>query len=371
MLITSEAVGAGHPDKICDQIADSILDNFIKQDPESRVACEVFAANKIIYLAGEVTSNAKFDAIKIAWNVLFKYGYDKKDFEIYSLIHKQSMEINNIVDKQDGDIGAGDQGIMFGYATNETKNFMPLSYVLAQELLKEIEKLRVAHKLPWVKSDMKSQITLDYTKEQVRIHTIVLSIQHSADFIYEQFKQNIIEKVISPLIKKYNLNSDYILKLNSNGSFILGGPAADTGLTGRKIIVDTYGAHSHHGGGSFSGKDYTKVDRSAAYAARWIAKNIVAAKIADQCEVQLAYIFGDPNPVSIHVETFNTSKISNEKLITIIKKVFKLKVSDIINNFDMKKIKYSPLSIYGHFGRDEFNYKWENTNMVNSLKEYI
>ena len=371
MFITTEAVGAGHPDKICDQIADNILDKFLEKDKNAKVACEVFASHKDIFIAGEVTTTSYVDVVKAAWEILYKYGYNEEDFSIHTLLHDQSEEIKQKVERNDKEIGAGDQGIMFGYATNETPSFMPLTYVLAQEILKKLESLRVKNKIPWLKSDMKSQVTMDYSNDVVKVNTIVLSIQHDEKIEYKKFAENIKKYAVVPLIKKYKLNNDYILKINPNGSFIEGGPVADSGLTGRKIVVDTYGAHAHHGGGSFSGKDYTKPDRSVAYAARWIAKNIVAAKIAQKCEVQLAYIIGDYSPISINVNTFNTGKISDTKIVEVIKKVFPLKLSEIISNFNMKSIKYLPLSVYGHFGRTEFDYEWENINMVKSLKENI
>ena len=321
MKMITEAVGAGHPDKICDQIADNILDKFMEKDPYAKVACEVFAIHNQIYIAGEVSTTSYVDVVKAAWEILYKFGYVEEDFTITSSIHEQSIEINNIVHNTKGEIGAGDQGIMFGYATNETKSFMPLSYVIAQEILKNIEDLRINKKIKWVQPDMKSQIVVEYIDNKIILKSILLSIQHCKDYDYNQFKTSILSQIINPLIKKYNLNDDFEFRLNHNGTFILGGPKADTGLTGRKIIVDNYGPIAHNGGGSFSGKDYTKVDRTGAYIARWVAKNVVAAKLADKCEIKIAYEIGESQPVLIEVDTFKTNKIPEIQILNIIKKI--------------------------------------------------
>ena len=369
MKMVTEAVGAGHPDKICDQIADNILDKFLQNNPKAKVACEVFAVHNQIYIAGEVSTTSYIDVVKAAWDILHKYGYTELDFTITSSIHEQSIEINNIVHNKKDEIGAGDQGIMFGYATNETKSLMPLSYVLAQEILKNIESFRIAKKLKWVKPDMKSQIIVEYKDNKINLESILLSIQHSKDYKYDEFRASIISKIINPLIKKYNLNNDFAFRLNHNGTFILGGPKADSGLTGRKIIVDNYGPTVHNGGGSFSGKDYTKVDRTGAYIARWIAKNIVVANLADKCEVKIAYEIGESEPILLELDTFNTNKIPEKEILKKVRKYFNLKLSYIIDHFNMRTIKYLPLATYGHFGRDEFNYKWENTDLAKQLKE--
>ena len=372
-LITSEAVGAGHPDKICDQIADAILDEYLKLDPNARVACEVIANKSNINIFGEIKSSyfGKIDVKKITYSILKKYGYIEKQFSVFSDLVEQSREINFAVENSSDKIAAGDQGIMFGYATNETNEYMPLVYIMPQEILKLLEKLRCNNQIPWVKSDMKSQITLMYNNKIPQIKEITLSVQHDADFDKHKFYKNILNLAVLPIVHKYKLNNDFALKINEHALFTIGGPIADSGLTGRKIIVDTYGPAAHHGGGSFSGKDYTKVDRTGAYAARWIAKNIVAAKVADKCEIQLAYLFGEPNPISINVNTFHTSKHSDEEIINCIKKIFNLSVANIVKEFNMTKIKYLPLSTFGHFGREEFNYPWERLNMVKSIKKYI
>lgn len=372
-LFTSESVGRGHPDKICDQISDKILDAVLEKDPNARVAIEVMATNRLIIVGGELTTKTYVDIVKLAWEVILKLGYSENDFSILSNVHSQSLDINQAVDKKNSkEIGAGDQGIMFGYATNETKNYMPLPITIAHELVKKCEELR--KKDHEIKSDMKSQVTIDYTNpKKIKIHTVLMSIQHDKNIDSKKFESKIKEKVVQPTIKKFfpKINYQYKTFINPSGKFLIGGPIGDTGLTGRKIIVDTYGGAARHGGGAFSGKDYTKVDRSAAYAARWVAKNLVAAGIADQIEIQLSYGIGLTKPISIDVETFNTSKFSNKEIINIINNVFDLSPYGIIKSLDLKKPIYYQTSFYGHFGREDLDLPWEKLNKVASIKKLL
>lgn len=373
-LFTSESVGKGHPDKICDQISDKILDAILSQDANARVAIEVMATNRLIVIGGELTTSTYVDVVQLAWEVLLDLGYNENDFSILSNVHAQSPDISQAVDKTDSkEIGAGDQGIMFGYATNETDSFMPLPIMIAHDLVKTCEELRVSGDTD-IKSDMKSQVTIDYRdNNNIKIHTVVMSIQHNDNINLDQFRSKIINKVIQPTIKKYfsNINYEYIIHINPSGKFLIGGPIGDTGLTGRKIIIDTYGGAARHGGGAFSGKDYTKVDRSAAYAARWIAKNLVAAGIAKEVEIQLSYAIGLTKPVSIDIETFNSSSYIDEEIIEVINNVFDLSPSSIIRDLDLKKPIYYQTSFYGHFGRNDLNLPWEKTNKVEDIKKYI
>lgn len=373
-LFTSESVGKGHPDKICDQIADKILDAILVQDANARVAIEVMATNRLIVIGGELTTSTYVDVVQLAWGVLLDLGYNENDFSILSNVHAQSLDISQAVDKIDSqEIGAGDQGIMFGYATNETDSFMPLPIIIAHDLVKTCEELRVLGDKE-IKSDMKSQVTIDYRDAQnIKIHTVVMSIQHSENIQLDKFRTKIIEKVIQPTIKKYfpNINYEYIVHINPSGQFVIGGPIGDTGLTGRKIIIDTYGGASCHGGGAFSGKDYTKVDRSAAYAARWIAKNLVASGIAKEIEIQLSYAIGLSKPISIDIETFGSSSYTDEQIIEVINNVFDLSPSSIIRDLDLKKPIYYQTSFYGHFGRTDLNLPWEQINKVEEIKKYI
>ncbi len=373
-LFTSESVGKGHPDKICDQIADKILDAILVQDANARVAIEVMATNRLIVIGGELTTSTYVDVVQLAWGVLLDLGYNENDFSILSNVHAQSPDISQAVDKIDSqEIGAGDQGIMFGYATNETDSFMPLPIIIAHDLVKTCEELRVLGDKD-IKSDMKSQVTIDYRDAQnIKIHTVVMSIQHSENIQLDKFRTKIIEKVIQPTIKKYfpNINYEYIVHINPSGKFVIGGPIGDTGLTGRKIIIDTYGGATRHGGGAFSGKDYTKVDRSAAYAARWIAKNLVASGIAKEIEIQLSYAIGLSKPISIDIETFGSSSYTDEQIIEVINNVFDLSPSSIIRDLDLKKPIYYQTSFYGHFGRKDLNLPWEQINKVEEIKKYI
>ncbi len=372
-LFTSESVGKGHPDKICDQISDKVLDAVLEKDKDARVAIEVMATNRLIVIGGELTTKTYVDIVKLAWEVILDLGYTEDDFSILSNVHSQSPDINQAVDKKNSkEIGAGDQGIMFGYATNETKNYMPLPISIAHELVKKCEQER--KKDNDIKSDMKSQVTIDYNDpKNPKLHTILMSIQHGENISNKQFEEKIIKKVVDPVVKKYfpKLNYKYKTYINPSGKFLIGGPIGDTGLTGRKIIVDTYGGAAAHGGGAFSGKDYTKVDRSAAYAARWVAKNLVAAGVADEIEIQLSYGIGLTKPISINVETFGTSKLSENKIIDIINKVFDLSPSGIIKDLDLKKPIYYQTSFYGHFGRDDLDLPWERLNKVNQIKKII
>ncbi|MBR2849249.1 MAG: methionine adenosyltransferase [Mycoplasmataceae bacterium] len=370
-LITSESVGKGHPDKICDQISDKILDAVLKEDPNARVAIETMATNRLIIIGGELTTTTYVDVVKLAWEVILELGYNENDFSILSNVHSQSPDINQAVDKED-DIGAGDQGIVFGFATDETKNYMPLPITIAHELVKKCEQLRKQDSD--IKSDMKSQVTIDYNDEnEIKLHTVLMSIQHKEGIDSKEFEKKIIDKVIKPTINMFfpNINYDFRIFVNPSGKFTIGGPIGDTGLTGRKIIVDTYGGASKHGGGAFSGKDYTKVDRSAAYAARWVAKNLVAAKIAKEVEIQISYGIGLTKPISINVETFGTSNLSEQQIIEIIEKNFDLSPKGIIESLELKKPIYYQTSFYGHFGREDINLPWEQLNKVEDIKKSI
>ena len=371
---TSESVGAGHPDKICDQISDAILDELLKQDKNSRVACDVIANDDVIYIGGQITTKGYVDTIKIAWDILKPLGYNENDFKIINAIIPQSSDIALGVDKsKNKKLGAGDQGLLFGYAIDENEFFMPWPLVLSHELVKRAEYLRKKELFPYAKADMKSQVTMEYdeTNGKIKIAKILMSIQHEPTFDENEFKNYIIENIIKYVTNKYKFNDDYEILINPTGRFVIGGPKGDTGLTGRKIIVDTYGGFARHGGGAFSGKDVTKIDRSAAYMARYVAKNIVASKIAKKCEIQLSYAIGLPNPQSIYVDTFNTSKYSEEELIKMIYALFDLSVEGIINTLDLLKPIYLPLATYGHFGRVDLNLPWEKTDMTDKIKNYF
>jgi len=333
ILFTSESVSEGHPDKLCDQIADAILDACLTQDPSSRVACEVFATTNFILIGGEITTNAKIDYEKVARKVIEEIGYtsesiglDDKTCEIKVVLDMQSADIALGTNQEVG--GAGDQGIMFGYATNETENYMPLAISIAHDLVFLATQKRKNGSFKWARPDMKSQVTIDYTSEP-RIDTILMSIQHDPEFNEEMFKRYIKEEIMDEIVTKYHLNHDYKVLINPTGRFVIGGPHGDTGLTGRKIIVDTYGGYARHGGGAFSGKDPSKVDRSAAYMARYIAKNLVAAGLCDRCEIQLSYAIGLKEPTSIHIETFGTEHVDVSKILAAIKKEFDLTPQDI------------------------------------------
>ena len=370
-LFTSESVGAGHPDKICDQISDTILDKILTKDKNARVACEVMASNRLIVIAGEITTTCYVDFVTTAWSVLKKLGYSENDFTIISNVNSQSPDINQGVDKKNGQIGAGDQGIMFGYAVNETPELMPLPITLAHALAERAETLRRNGKFKWAKSDLKSQVTIDYSKKKPEINSILMSVQHDEKYHKTKFHNFIKKEIMEYVAKKYKLNTNFKTYINPTGKFVIGGPIGDAGLTGRKIIVDTYGGKGRHGGGCFSGKDYTKVDRSAAYAARWVAKNIVAANLATEVEVQLGYAIGVSKPVSISVETFGTEKVAINKIEKAINKVFDLSPSGIIKSLDLKKPIYQKTSTFGHFGRPKLNFPWEKTNKILDLQKAI
>lgn len=378
---TSESVAEGHPDKLCDQIADAVLDEYLKKDPNSHVACEVMAtANKVI-ISGEINSQHKLsdkDIQEIARQTIKEVGYteefdyDYKTIPIEVLLNQQSEEINKAVRKKDK-IAAGDQGIMFGYATDETEELMPLPIILAHKLLKRAAELRKKGILPYLGPDGKSQLTVKYVNGKPKeVTKLILSLQHTKDVLLqsgklsEDFEEDLTERVVKPVLGDYFTNNTR-MRINPSGSFTLGGPKADTGLTGRKIIVDTYGGCAPHGGGAFSGKDPTKVDRSAAYMLRYIAKNIVKAGIAKECLIQVAYCIGDEDPVSISVNTFGTGIISDEKIIKLIQKTFSLKVADIIKKLKLTTPIYKHTACYGHFGRTDKNFSWESTDSTEEL----
>ncbi len=370
-LFTSESVGAGHPDKICDQISDAILDAVLAKDPKARVAAEVMASNRLIIVGGEITTSTYVDITQIAWGVLKSVGYTEHDFTVVSNVNSQSPDINQGVDKKGGEIGAGDQGIMFGFAIDETPELMPLPITLAHALVKKAEQLRLSKKFKFAKSDMKSQVTIDYSGTSPKIDTILMSIQHAEDYSKKAFHDFIKKSIMQAVAKEYKLNTDFKVFINPTGKFTIGGPIGDTGLTGRKIIVDTYGGMGRHGGGAFSGKDYTKVDRSAAYAARWVAKNIVAAKLATKAEVQLSYAIGISKPTSIAVETFGTETVEASKIEKAVSKVFDLSPGAIIKALDLKKPIYQQTATFGHFGRTDLNLSWEKTNKVKDLLKEV
>ena len=381
-LFTSESVSEGHPDKVADQIADSILDECLKVDPNSRVACEVFVTKNFVLIGGEITSKAKPDYKQIVKNVLTDIGYTKKEYgfsveevEVEVRVQQQSSDIAMGVDaKKPEDVGAGDQGIMFGYATNENEGYMPLPIAIAHKLVRVATNLRKSGEFRHARPDMKSQVSVDYTNpKNPRIATILMSIQHDPDIDMNAFKTYIKESIMIPVAKSFGLNSDFEVIINPTGQFVIGGPAGDTGVTGRKIIVDTYGGAGHHGGGAFSGKDPTKVDRSAAYFARYIAKNLVAAGVADKLEIQLGYAIGKNEPVSIYVDTFGTSKHSSDEIVNLIQKVFDLRPGMIIKNFSLTKptFEYHKLTNYGHFGRPDLNLPWEKLDKVKEIGKLI
>jgi len=379
-LFTSESVTEGHPDKICDQISDALLDEYLKQDPDSRVAIETLATTGLVVIAGEVTSKAKFDKKaqeEVVRRVIREIGYDKPELEfdadsceIMLRLHTQSQDISQgITANEDKEQGAGDQGLMFGYATNETEELMPLPIILAHKLTKKLSEVRKSKELPWLRPDGKSQVSVQYEDgKPKKIETIVISTQHAPDVSNSEITDSILEKVIKPVCGDL-WNDRIITHVNPTGKFEIGGPHGDAGLTGRKIIVDTYGGQGRHGGGAFSGKDPSKVDRSACYMCRYIAKNIVAAGLADKCEVQVAYAIGVADPVSLMINTFETGKIPEEDIENIIRKHFDMKPSAIISQLDLKKPFYRKTAAYGHFGRNESEFKWENTDKADLLRQ--
>ena len=387
-LFTSESVTEGHPDKICDQISDAVLDAILAQDPQGRVACEATACTGLIHIMGEITTNCYVDIANIAREVVRdigydrgKYGFDCDTCGVITSIDEQSPDIAMGVDKsledKSGDAqlgeGAGDQGMMFGYACDETPELMPLPLSLAQKLCKQMTLVRKTGLLPYMRPDGKSQVTVEYDENNrpVRVDTVVISTQHNPDVTLEQIRQDMIEQVAKVVIPADMLDENTKYYVNPTGRFVKGGPAADAGLTGRKIIVDTYGGSAPHGGGCFSGKDPTKVDRSAAYAARWVAKNIVAAGLARRCQVELAYAIGVAQPVSILVETFGTGTVSDDKLEAAVRKVFDLRPAAIIRDLDLRKPIYRQLAAYGHMGREDLGASWETTDRVDALKAAV
>lgn len=376
-LFTSESVSEGHPDKLCDQISDAILDECLRQDKYSRVACECFVTTNLLVIGGEITTNAKVDYEAVARDVMRRIGYTAEDLGIDA----DTCEIKVVMDTQSSDIalgtnvevgGAGDQGIMFGYATNETETYMPLPISMAHELVRYASELRHNGTFKHARPDMKSQVTIDYTDENnPKVDTILMSIQHDPDFNEEEFKTFIKEKIMKEVVRKHHMNEDYKVFINPTGRFVIGGPHGDTGLTGRKIIVDTYGGMARHGGGAFSGKDPSKVDRSAAYISRYIAKNIVAAGLCDRIEIQLSYAIGVKDPTSVHVDTYGTGKVADEVILDAIKKEFDLTPQGIIYTLDLLNPIYGPTAAYGHFGRTDVEFPWEKLNKVEDLKKYL
>ncbi|MDR0533211.1 MAG: methionine adenosyltransferase [Verrucomicrobiales bacterium] len=380
-IFSSESVGEGHPDKVCDTISDAVLDACLKQDKHSRVACETYAKSNMVIVGGEITTKAKLDFEKIVRNAIREIGYVHDD----DVFHADKVFITNIVTAQSPDIaqgvdarkakgkktaeqGAGDQGLMFGYACNETPELMPAPIMYAHRLGRELTRLRKAGKAKWLRPDAKSQVSVEYVNDKpTRITAVVVSTQHAADVEHAEIEKFIIDNVVRKVLPAKMLTKDTEFLINPTGRFVVGGPQGDTGLTGRKIIVDSYGGTGRHGGGAFSGKDPSKVDRSAAYMGRYVAKNVVAAGLADRCEVQFAYAIGHPKPVSVHIDTFGTAKVAEEKIIKAVLKTFSFKPADIVKQLDLLRPIYSLTTNYGHFGKT--NLPWEKTDKAAQLKK--
>ena len=386
-LFTSESVTEGHPDKVCDKISDSILDEMLKSDPYSRVACETVVTTGLVMVRGEITTKAHVDIQSVVRNTIKEIGYTKSDYgfsydscAVINSIHEQSpdiaMGVNESEESKRGESkdhlneGAGDQGMMFGYACNETEEYMPLPISLAHKLAKQLTKVRKEGVLTYLRPDGKTQVTVEYEDDKpVRVDTILISTQHDDDVTQEQIKKDLIEKVIKPIIPEKLLNEQTKYYVNPTGRFVIGGPAGDSGLTGRKIIVDTYGGYARHGGGAFSGKDPTKVDRSAAYAARYVAKNVVASGMADKCEVEIAYAIGVAKPLSVMIDTFGTGKVSDERISEIVSELVDLRPSAIIERFALRRPIYSPVAAYGHMGREDIDAPWEKIDIAEKIKQ--
>ena len=391
-LFTSESVTEGHPDKVCDAISDAILDACMEKDPMSRVACETAVCTGFVLVTGEITTNAYVDMQKIVRDTVKEIGYTKSEYgfdgntcAVLVAIDEQSADIamgvdkaleakeNKMSDAEIEAIGAGDQGMMFGYATNETEEYMPYPISLAHKLALQLTKVRKDGTLPYLRPDGKSQVSVEYDEagKPVRLEAVVLSTQHDADVTQEQIHEDIRKYVFDPVLPKELIDADTKFFINPTGRFVIGGPHGDAGLTGRKIIVDTYGGYARHGGGAFSGKDCTKVDRSAAYAARYVAKNIVAAGLADKCEIQLSYAIGVAQPTSVMVDTFGIGKVSDEKLVDIVRENFDLRPAGIIKMLDLRRPIYRQTAAYGHFGRNDLDLPWEKLDKAEALKKYL
>ncbi|MDU4951412.1 MAG: methionine adenosyltransferase [Clostridium sp.] len=388
-LFTSESVTEGHPDKICDQVSDAILDAILENDPNARVACETAVTTGMVMVMGEITTKCYVDIPKVVRKTIedigyvrAKYGFDSDTCAVLTSIDEQSgdiaMGVDEALESKSGQmenvdaIGAGDQGMMFGFATNETEEYMPLPISMAHKLSRRLSEVRKNGTLEYLRPDGKTQVTVEYEDNKpVRIDTIVISTQHGPEITREQIEKDLMENVIKPVVPSELLDENTKYFINPTGRFVIGGPQGDSGLTGRKIIVDTYGGYGRHGGGAFSGKDPTKVDRSAAYAARWVAKNLVAAGVADKIEIQLAYAIGVAKPVSVFVDTFGTGKISDDKIADIVNKVFDLRPASIIKELDLRRPIYKQVAAYGHFGRLDLNLPWEQLNKVEEIKKYL